>query len=253
MTETEAKNQAYLERNKLVALLASLFPSGIAKTAIEGWDEAWHGCVYIDFPWGQASWHYHDSQAHLFDHLPPYWGQWDGHTTEEKYAAIMAAVKTPPGNNYRRHALNEFRAAGWTDEHGKFNDEMQEAICNHVMRLLDAFNGEGHSGTSAPYAISLFEKLAKFEPIVPLTGEDWEWFDHGHCMQNKRCGRVFKQADRFNGQAYDIEGRVFYEWYTSEETGEKHKACFTNRDSFVPITFPYTPTTEYVERPSEAS
>lgn len=91
LKEAEAKKDgAYLERNRLVALLAKLFPSGVAKTAIEGWSEDWHGCVYIDFPTGQASWHFHDSQAWLFEGLPPYKGSWDGHTTEEKYERIAA-------------------------------------------------------------------------------------------------------------------------------------------------------------------
>jgi len=85
-----ARDGAYTERNRLVALLATLFPSGTKKTAISGWDEAWHGCVYIDLPNGQASWHYHDSEAHLFAHLPPYEGEWDGHSTEEKYARMAA-------------------------------------------------------------------------------------------------------------------------------------------------------------------
>lgn len=85
-------NGAYTERNRLVALIASLFPSGIKKTAIPGWDEAWHGCVYIDLPNGQASWHYHDSEAYLFAHLPPYQGKWDGHTTDEKYDRIARLV-----------------------------------------------------------------------------------------------------------------------------------------------------------------
>ena len=92
----ENKRAAYEERNRLVALLASMFPSGRARTAIPGWSPEWHGCVYIDFSWGQASWHYHDEQAHLFEHLPPYPGTWDGHTTEEKYAAIQRAAIGAP-------------------------------------------------------------------------------------------------------------------------------------------------------------
>ena len=84
----QRKDGAYLERNRVVAALASCFPSGIARTAIEGWDEEWHGCVYIDLPVGQVSWHYHDSHAHLFAHLPPYTKPWDGHTTEEKYKRV---------------------------------------------------------------------------------------------------------------------------------------------------------------------
>lgn len=87
-----AKDGAYLERNQLVALLSKVFPAGKKQTAIEGWSEDWHGCVYIDLPTGQASWHYHDSQAYLFDHLPEYQGVWDGHTTDEKYERI-AAIK----------------------------------------------------------------------------------------------------------------------------------------------------------------
>ena len=155
-------------------------------------------------------------------------------------------------SNLIRHAKDEFRAAGWTDENGKFNDEMQEMMCNHVLKLLEIFSNEGHSGSSAPYAIDMFKKLAMFEPIAPLTGEDWEWNEvSAGVFQNKRCSRVFKQADRFNGQAYDIDGIIFYDWYTDKETGEKYKSHFTNSDSFVPITFPYTPTKVYKERIKE--
>jgi hypothetical protein len=81
-------NAAYAERNRLVAYLARQFPSGIARTAIEGWEPEWHGCVYIDTPAGQLSWHYHDREAHLFADLPPYAGEWDGHTTEQKYERL---------------------------------------------------------------------------------------------------------------------------------------------------------------------
>lgn len=93
---TARKDAAYEERNRVVAALAGVYPSGIARTAIEGWSEDWHGCVYIDLPTGQASWHYHDSQAYLFAHLPPYAGTWDGHTTPEKYERLAAAATQPP-------------------------------------------------------------------------------------------------------------------------------------------------------------
>ena len=155
-------------------------------------------------------------------------------------------------SNYDSHAWREFRAAGWVDENNKFNDEMQEAICNHVLKLLEVFDGEGHSGTTAPYAINLFKTLASFEPVAPLTGEDWEWSDvseyggrdNGPLFQNKRCSRVFKD----NNGAYDIDGIVWYDWHTDKETGERYKSHFTNSESRVPVTFPYTPKTEYRER-----
>jgi hypothetical protein len=82
------KDEAYRERNYLVALLARLFPSGTRRTDISGWDEEWHGCVYVDLPTGQCSWHYHDSHAHLFVNLPAYTKEWDGHTTDQKYDRV---------------------------------------------------------------------------------------------------------------------------------------------------------------------
>jgi hypothetical protein len=142
-------------------------------------------------------------------------------------------------SNYKTHAEREFRAAGWTDENGKFNDEMQEMICNHVLALLEVFDGEGHSGSSASYAIDLFSKLAKFQPVAPLTGEDWEWTDvseqSGRTLwQNKRCGHVFKDE---NG-AHDSRGIVFWEWAKVGD-GEPFQLSYTSRDSSVPVTFPY--------------
>ena len=143
-------------------------------------------------------------------------------------------------SNLHKHALAEFKAAGWTDENGKFNDDMQEDICNHVLKLIEVFSEEGHSGSTAPYAIGLFERLAMFKPISPLTGEDWEWHEvsehMGHkCWQNNRRSSIFKDGD---GTAYDIGGKVFWEWY-KDENGEPFKAYYTCRDSNVPVTFPY--------------
>lgn len=92
----ERKDAAYLERNQVVAALAKCFPSGVARTAIEGWSDGWHGCVYIDLPTGQVSWHFHDSHAYLFAGLPPYRGAWDGHDTPEKYNRLAALPGPSP-------------------------------------------------------------------------------------------------------------------------------------------------------------
>lgn len=85
----------YLERNQVVAGLAAMalvlgYKAGIKQTSIEGWDHAWHGCVYVDLPSGQCSWHHHSSQADLFSFLPEYDGEWDGHDTPEKYRRVLA-------------------------------------------------------------------------------------------------------------------------------------------------------------------
>ena len=152
-------------------------------------------------------------------------------------------------SNYQKHAMREFKAAGWLNEDGTYIDEMQGMICDHVLKLLDVFDGEGHSGSSAPYAINLFSKLAKFEPVAPLTGEEWEWSDTGHNHQNTRDSRVFK--DYNSDQAYFIEGKVFWEWSGTKE--DPYKSHYTCRESCVDVTFPYVPKTEYVYRYSDAT
>jgi hypothetical protein len=142
------------------------------------------------------------------------------------------------------HAERELDLIGMHDD-GGMNGDMRK----HILHMIGEFAKEGHSGFSASYAIQCLEKLLRFEPLSPLTGEDWEWNDIGEMSgrpywQNVRCSHVFKDE---NG-AYDSEGKVFWEWYTDPETGKKSKTHFTSKDSRVPITFPYVPTTVYEER-----
>ena len=144
-------------------------------------------------------------------------------------------VRFERDSNLVRHAMREFKAAKWDLE----SDDMQKLMCDQVCELLGVYSTHGHSGSSAPYANSMFTKLASFEPLVPLTGEAWEWNEVSEgCFQNNRCSHVFKDADQFNGQAYDLDARIFR---------DPNGGCYTNGDSRQPITFPYTPTREYVD------
>jgi hypothetical protein len=128
-------------------------------------------------------------------------------------------------------------------------DEMNRAMRKHILHMMQEFADEGHSGFSASYAIGILEKLLRYKPLTPLTGADDEWVDvaeqsGGILWQNKRASHVFKD----NEGAYDIDGKVFWEWYTDPETGEKSKSHFTCKESRVMIQFPYVPTTVYEER-----
>ena len=83
----EEKNQAYSERNKLVAALSKLFPASLERHPDEDieWEDDWRWIVFIDLPTGQVSWHIHDPEMSQFAHLVPHQGrEWDGHTTEDK-------------------------------------------------------------------------------------------------------------------------------------------------------------------------
>ena len=129
------------------------------------------------------------------------------------------------------HAEAELDTVGMTADSTGMNKMMRE----HILRMVRAFADEGHSGFSSAYAASLLQKLFRFEPLAPLMGDASEWVEvSDNLWQNKRCGRVFRDADG----AYDIDGRVFR---------DPDGLCYTNGASRVAVTFPYTPTTEYVE------
>jgi hypothetical protein len=134
------------------------------------------------------------------------------------------------------YAESELDRIGMTDEDG-YNGMMRK----HLIHMVKEFADEGHSGFSASYALQCLKKLMKFKPLSPLTGEDEEWTDVTAIsgvphFQNKRCGSVFK--DGKDGQAYDIDGKVFWEWYKDED-GVEHKTYYTSFESRVPVTFPY--------------
>ena len=146
------------------------------------------------------------------------------------------------------YAESELDRIGMTED-GDVNGMMR----THLLHMVKEFSDEGHSGYSASYALQCLKKLLNFKPLSPLTGEDDEWSevgeDSGYTMfQNKRCGSVFKHGK--DGEAYDIDGKVFWEWYTDEETGEHHKSYYSNNDCRTPVTFPYEvpnePIYEYV-------
>lgn len=123
------------------------------------------------------------------------------------------------------------------------SDEVYDGMMTKaVMTLLEVFCEEDHSGMSANICVQFFEKLARYETLSPLTGDDDEWFNPGieddGFLQNKRCPHVFKDS----AGAYDIDAVIFR---------DSDGCCYTNRDSRKYITFPYTPQREYVDVPSE--
>lgn len=113
------KNNAYWERNQLVAALSKIFPSFLAKHDINDkeWENDWRTIVVIEIPvlvqdklfkynpegvekivdvneprLQQLTWHIHDSEVPMFDHLEYRDYCWDGHTTEEKYKRLRKKI-----------------------------------------------------------------------------------------------------------------------------------------------------------------
>jgi hypothetical protein len=137
------------------------------------------------------------------------------------------------------HAQHELDLIGMVDN-GDETDR-NTIMRKHILTMVAVFSVEGHSGFSASYAISLLTRLLSYKPLSPLTGEDDEWMDVSSygitkMLQNKRKSSVFKDGD---GKAYDIDGKVFWEWYKDEE-GKPYKSYYSNSLSRTEVTFPYT-------------
>jgi len=91
--ERARKDAAYSERDQLVCAMSKLFPASLERHPDEdtSWENDWRWIVFIDLPTGQSTWHIHDSELAMFDHLPRFQGRkWDGHTTPEKYARLAS-------------------------------------------------------------------------------------------------------------------------------------------------------------------
>jgi hypothetical protein len=135
--------------------------------------------------------------------------------------------------NLVSYAETELRLAGLYDDgadYGKGN------LANAVMRLVKINCLEGHSGLSHRIAMSLFERVANYRPLTPLTGNDDEWmetFVDATSLQNKRYSSIFKEIK--TGKTYRIDAKAF-----------KHQngGTYTSRESFGPVSFPWswTPT-----------
>lgn len=133
-------------------------------------------------------------------------------------------------------AHTEHELAAWLAEP---SDSPNHWMALNVLALIDTFATQGHSGSSAPFCLAVFTKLANFEPWTPLQGTDDEWnVTSPGTWQNRRCSHVFRDATG----VYDINGRVFR---------EPDGALYTSSDSRVLVTFPYTPHTEYVDVPTK--
>lgn len=92
------KDGAYSERDQVVAGFATLaralgWPVWLA-THVGEWEDDWRNIVFVETPYGQMSWHYHDSErpwfsSVAFDSEPK---PWDGHSTSQKYERLRGLV-----------------------------------------------------------------------------------------------------------------------------------------------------------------
>jgi len=93
------------------------------------------------------------------------------------------------------HAKYELERAGFFSKESDYEGVLGES----VLELCECFAKQGHSGFSAPWALEIFNKLAQFHTLTPLTDDPNEWENVSHLAskddppmwQNKRDSSYF--------------------------------------------------------------
>lgn len=172
-------------------------------------------------------------------------------TLKELKARLRLCFKILRSGSSSSHAERELASWYLPESDDVKPDDMNIHMANDLKDLLRVFATQGHSGFSAPFAVNLFSKLAKHEPLGPLTGEVHEWNEVAEdagvtTLQNNRCSSVFKEIgdEGMIRAQYDIDGFVF----------EEPSGCrFTSGQSRRNINFPYNPKTSIVKVSDDAS
>ena len=77
--------------------------------------------------------------------------------------------KTELKEELLNHSFNELKTVGLFDEDSDYGG----LIGKSVYELMKVFSKQGHSGFSAQWVRELFNKLANYETLSPLTENDW--------------------------------------------------------------------------------
>ena len=80
-------------------------------------------------------------------------------------------------SNLVEHAKRELKVNGY-DLNSKDKNEPNNWVRDNILELMTVFSKQGHSGSSAPYVLEMFKKLASFEPVGPIIGNDSEWNEY---------------------------------------------------------------------------
>lgn len=104
-------------------------------------------------------------------------------------------------SNLVSHAKRELELAGMYDADADYGG----ALAPHILDLIKLFASEGHSGGSAAVTIGVFERLARFKTLSPLTDDLEEWMQVE--MGDKPCWQSRRQSSCFSMDG----GKTYYD------------------------------------------
>lgn len=139
---------------------------------------------------------------------------------------MLKNLKNKNMSNLINHAERELKLAGIREKDADYGG----ALYNAVMELVKVFSKQ-HSGASAERTLQLFNKVASYKNLMPLTGEDNEWNNIsnkcGKLLQSNRKPDVFKKDDK----AYYLDAIIWrtqtgssWSGTAKKENGKKYQA-----------------------------
>lgn len=92
------------------------------------------------------------------------------------------------------HAIEELNRAGLFDADSDYNGMLAKSVVD----LMKVFADQGHSGMSAGMTRDLFNRLANYEVLTPITSDPTEWNDVSEMTskpmwQSRRDSRCFSE------------------------------------------------------------
>lgn len=150
--------------------------------------------------------------------------------------------------NLKNYAMEEFALM-----RQKSSDSVVLEFEEEILALCEKFGNSGQSNNSASFFAgeisNSIHKLLMFEPLLPITGEEDEWFRCStDCLQNKRCSALFKDNDEQRAHylvAIIWKGKEKYDTFVGTVYIDDDNFETINSCQFVK--FPFTPKTFYVD------
>jgi len=134
-------------------------------------------------------------------------------------------------SNLVHHARRELENAGWFKEDSDFGGLVGPA----VLKMVETFSDEGHSGFSAGLCIDLFKRVASFKLLSPIKNpmETGEYIDHTDISG----GHPVFQSTRLSSLFSNDGGK---HWHDIDIHVPRWRRIFL-RQNVVLVNFPYLP------------
>lgn len=116
------------------------------------------------------------------------------------------------------HAKQELEKAGLFDKDSDYEGMIGDA----VLDLVKLFGEQGHSGFSAMMTLEVFDKVARFQNLTPITDDPDEWMD-----VSEESGTIMYQNRRKSTLFSTDGGKTYYD-LDDGSSSKKQKKMYTS-------------------------